>query len=321
MKTNQIVKSLTAVVALSCPGLAFAGGEGWGSGFAASMKQAAASKADLLVDFTGSDWCSWCIKLDKEVFSQESFTEGVKDKFVLVEVDSPRDKSKLSAETITQNTELVEKYAVRGYPTILLCDAEGKPYAKTGYREGGPVDYVKNLDNLRGNKQRRDDAFASAAKLKGVEKAKALISALEAMKLSDEMVSRFYPEIAAQIQAADPEDETGFAKNAAVKAKQAEFQADLMGFARNKDFDGAIGLINEALKEGGLSAQEAQKMILNKAMFYGQQQKFDEAILALDEAKAADPESRLNAGIDGMKMRLAQQKEKLAAPKHPAAVE
>lgn len=310
-----------AGVALGCSGFAFAGGEGWSSDFAASMKRAAESKTDLLVDFTGSDWCGWCIRLNKEVFSQEPFKEGVKDKFVLVEIDSPRDKSKLSAETLAQNTELVEKYAVSGFPTILLCDAEGKPYAKTGYQKDGPEAYVKNLDELRGNKEKRDAAFVSAAKLDGVEKARALISALEAMKLTDEVVASFYGEIAAQIHAADPQDETGFAKNAAVKARQAKLQAAMVGFAQKKDFDGAIGVINEALKEGNLGTEEAQKMIMTKAMFYGQQQKFDEAILALDDAKAADPDSKMSAGIDGMKKRLAGQKEKMAAPKEPAVAE
>ena len=106
MKMNVMLKSCAAVVALGWSGFAFAGGEGWSSDFAASMKLAADSKEDLLVDFTGSDWCGWCIKLNKEVFSLEPFKAGVKDKFVLVEVDFPKDESKLSEETRKQNEEL-----------------------------------------------------------------------------------------------------------------------------------------------------------------------------------------------------------------------
>ena len=138
MKLHEIIRSFAAVAVLGCSGFAVAGGEGWSSDFAASMKLAADSKEDLLVDFTGSDWCGWCIKLNKEVFSLEPFKAGVKGKFVLVEVDFPKDKSILSEDTIRQNKELGGKYEVEGYPTILLCDAGGKPYAKTGYQPGGP---------------------------------------------------------------------------------------------------------------------------------------------------------------------------------------
>ncbi len=318
MKLHKIVKSFAAVLALGSSGFAVAGGEGWSSDFAASMKLAADSKEDLLVDFTGSDWCVWCIRLNKEVFSLDPFKEGVKGKFVLVEIDSPKDKSKLSAETLKQNTELAKKYEIKGYPTILLCDAGGKPYAKTGYQKGGPEAYVKSLDELRGNKQKRDDAFASAAKMSGVEKAKALVSALDAMDLSDGMVANFYGDIAEQIKAADPQDETGFGKEAATKARLAKFQSDLSGFAMKKDMDGALGFIDTTLKEGGFDTDETQKMIMTKAMIFAQQKKFDEAILAVDEAKAAAPDSKMSANIDSMKMRLLDEKKKASAPKEDA---
>ena len=68
------------LVALLSGGVALAGGEGWSNDYAASCKQAAEAKKDLLIDFTGSDWCGWCIKLNKEVFSHDEFKAGVKDK-------------------------------------------------------------------------------------------------------------------------------------------------------------------------------------------------------------------------------------------------
>lgn len=113
----------------------------------------------------------------------------MKDSFVLVELDFPKNKSKLSEETQKQNNELRVKYGVKGYPTILLCDAEERPYAKTGYQKGGPENYVEHLNKLRERKTTRDEAFAAAKKATGVEKAKALISELEALGLSDEMVT------------------------------------------------------------------------------------------------------------------------------------
>ncbi len=137
------------------------GADGWMSDFEAAKKKAADENKSLLVDFTGSDWCGWCIRLRKEVFEHDTFADGVADKFVLVELDYPRDKSNLSEELIAQNNELKEEYSIRGYPTIYLMDAEGVPYAKTGYQEGGPETYVASLDEMLKLKTARDDAFAT----------------------------------------------------------------------------------------------------------------------------------------------------------------
>jgi thioredoxin-related protein len=299
-----MIRTYAALVALNCSGFAFAGGEGWTSDFAAAKKEAAESKKDLLIDFTGSDWCGWCIKLNKEVFSHEPFKTGVKDKFVLVELDYPKDKSKLSAETIKQNGELKKKYAIQGYPTILLADAEGRPIAKTGYQGGGPEAYVKHLDKLRAMKTARDESFAAAAKASGVDKAKALIAAFAAMGLNENLVLEFYGDVVAQIKAADPNDETGFAKAAAAKARLASFKNELDVLAKGKDFDGALALVDKTLKEGGFSTEENQQMMMSRAMIFAQQKKFDEALKTLDEAKALAPGSMTAARIDVLKTRL-----------------
>ena len=304
MNMKPIVRTCAALVALYCSGFAFAGGEGWSSDFAAAKKEAAESKKDLLIDFTGSDWCGWCIKLNKEVFSLEPFKAGVKDKFVLVELDYPNDKSKLSAATLKQNEELAKKYPIGGYPTILLVDADGKPFATTGYQAGGPEAYVKHLDELRGNKAARDKSFASAAKASGVEKAKALVAALTAMGLQDELIANFYGDVAEQIKAADPKDETGFGKASAAKARLAAIQSELGVCAKKSDHAGALAVMDKALKEGGFDTEETQKMMMTRAMILGKLKKFDEAIKALDEAKAFAPDSEMAANIDGIKAKL-----------------
>ena len=79
------------------------GAGNWHTDFEAAKKQAAKEKKDLLIDFTGSDWCGWCIRLKKEVFDEAAFEKGVADHFVLVELDYPRDKSKLSEKTKAQS--------------------------------------------------------------------------------------------------------------------------------------------------------------------------------------------------------------------------
>lgn len=299
-----------AIVALH--GAVFAGGEGWSHDFEAAKKQAASEKKDLLLDFTGSDWCGWCIKLNDEVFKKEPFKAGVKDSFVLVELDFPNDKAKLSEETQKQNKELGEKYAIQGYPTILLCDAGGKPFAVTGYQPDGPEKYVEHLNKLRENKAKRDEAFASAAKAKGVAKAKALIAALDAMELEDAMVANFYGDIVSQITAADPEDETGFAKKAAAKKRFAEFEEKLQEFGQKQDHKGALDLVDKTIKEGTLLKDETQQAMMIRAVILLQQKKFDEALKAADEAKAFQPEGEIADQIDGFRKRIEASKAKAA---------
>jgi thioredoxin-related protein len=320
-KTNLFIKSSVAMMALYCSGFALAGGEGWTSDFTAAKKQATESKKDLLIDFTGSDWCGWCIKLNEEVFSKDAFKAGVKDTLVLVELDYPKDKSKLTAETIQQNKELAEKYPISGYPSIILTDAEGKPYAATGYQEGGPEAYVKHLNELREKKVVRDKSFASAAKSSGVEKAKALVAALEAMGLEDKMISNFYGEVVKEIKAADPKDETGFAKASAAKDRLAAVQSELMACGKKGDHAGALAVMEKAIKEGGFGTDDTQKMMVTRAMILSKMEKFDEAFKALAEAKAAAPDSEMAKSMDSIKERIEGAKKEAAeaAEKKPGA--
>ncbi|WP_193213742.1 thioredoxin family protein [Luteolibacter marinus] len=289
---------------------AIAGGEGWTHDYTAAKKQAADESKDLLMDFTGSDWCGWCIKLNEEVFSHDPFKEGVKDKFVLVELDYPRDKSLVSEETQKQNKELQAKYAIKGYPTILLADPDGKPYARTGYQAGGPEKYVSHLDELRAKKDTRDQAFADAAKASGVEKAKLLISALDAMGLEEAVVGNFYSEVVDQIKTADPEDETGYLAKLEAKEKFAAFEQELNGFAAKQDMDGALAFVEKSVQSGDFEGETKQQMIATKAMILARMEKFDEAIAAIDEAKAVAPDSETAGHLDGFKAQLEKAKDK-----------
>ena len=95
----------------------------------------------------GSDWCGWCIKLDKEVFSKEEFKKYASENVVLFLADFPSRK-KQAPEVKKQNEALSRGYGVKGFPTVLLLSAEGKVLARTGYRKGGAGAYVKHLKGL-----------------------------------------------------------------------------------------------------------------------------------------------------------------------------
>lgn len=123
--------------------------DSWKIDLDAALTEASDQNKHVLINFTGSDWCGWCIKLDKEVFEQAAFKQFADDELVLVKIDFPRRK-KQSAELIAQNEKLLEKYGVRGFPTILLLSSEGELLAKTGYKAGGAEAYIKHIKDIIG---------------------------------------------------------------------------------------------------------------------------------------------------------------------------
>lgn len=192
-------------------GPAIAGGEGWSHDYEASKVQAKEEKKDMLLDFTGSDWCGWCIKLVDEVFSKDEFKAYADNNLVLVELDFPRDKSKLSDETKAQNAKLKEQFGIRGYPSIYLTDSEGLPYAKTGYKRGGPVAYVEHLEELKQVRIERDEHMAAASKAEGIDKAKLLHAAMQAV--GDDLATQHYAETVDLIKSLDANNEAGLKKH------------------------------------------------------------------------------------------------------------
>ena len=139
------------ICAIFCIGVAAcqAADVSWMTDFEAAKKAAAEKKVPILADFSGSDWCGWCMRLDKEVFSKKEFMDFAATDVVLLLVDFPRESAQTPAVK-EQNEKLAQRYDVEGFPTVLLLDAEGKPLAKTGYRPGGPVPYIQHLKELIG---------------------------------------------------------------------------------------------------------------------------------------------------------------------------
>ena len=117
----------------------------WLTDFKEAQQLAEKEKKVMLVDFSGSDWCGWCIKLDKEVFSQAAFKQFAAKNLVLVLIDFPKKKS-LSQSQLAANNALAEKYGIDGFPTVLLLKPDGSIIVRTGYRRGGAEAYVKYLN-------------------------------------------------------------------------------------------------------------------------------------------------------------------------------
>jgi len=205
----------------------------------------------------------------------------------------------LPEEVRKRNTELGEKYAVESYPTILLCDAEGKPYAATGYEEGGPEKYVGHLNELRKNKVKRDEAFAKAAN----------------------------PGTDPNVVDTDGDGRSDWdeAKSQSVAIDQSYYP---FGHRPDRDKigdDGSAVMIDRNgvliwIDKEGKAAKAIAEQILTRAAILATSAKFDEALKAIDEAKAFAPDSKMAPMIEQFRKRIEQGKEE-AAKKAPEAGE
>ncbi len=130
---------------LCCPLLAME----WTTDLPAARTQAGKEKKLVLVNFTGSDWCGWCKRLDKEVFSTKEFGDFAKDNLALVEIDFPSRKAQ-SDSLKKANDALKNQYRVQGFPTIVVLNGEGKElWRQVGYLEGGSKVWVGKIRALK----------------------------------------------------------------------------------------------------------------------------------------------------------------------------
>lgn len=139
-------KWLTVACLLMAVGLPGAQGAEWETNYNKALEKAKIDGRYLLLNFSGSDWCGWCIRLEKEVFSKKAFKRYAEEKLELVLLDFPRKKQ--GKKEKAHNIALAQKYGVQAFPTVLLLSPDEKPVARTGYRRGGPKPYVKHLEEM-----------------------------------------------------------------------------------------------------------------------------------------------------------------------------
>src|SRR4249920_1882309 len=102
-------KSLFGIVASLLLGSPAFAELSWTTDVPKAVEKAKAENKLVMMDFTGSDWCGWCIKLNKEVFSTPEFAEYAKKNLVPVEIDFPNKKAQ-TPELKKTNLELQKKY-------------------------------------------------------------------------------------------------------------------------------------------------------------------------------------------------------------------
>lgn len=128
----------------------------WHTNLEEAVQLSEKSKKPLLLFFTGSDWCGWCIRLQNEVLKTSEFAAWAKDNVILVELDFPRRTAQADALKM-QNAQMQQFFAVRGYPTIWFANATSdkatkkisfEQLGKTGYVAGGPSAWLQGANQI-----------------------------------------------------------------------------------------------------------------------------------------------------------------------------
>ena len=127
----------------------FSHGAIWLNDLNAAKAQAAREGKTVMINFTGSDWCPWCVKLKQEVFAQPDFDAYASRALVLVEIDFPKRKP-LSAAMQKANSDLTREYRIDGFPALVFLNSKGKEVSRGGYEPGGTKPFLQKLVKVTG---------------------------------------------------------------------------------------------------------------------------------------------------------------------------
>jgi thioredoxin-related protein len=146
------MKKIAAVLIACCALMQVRAAElEWMTDLPKALAQAKKENKMVLMNFTGSDWCGWCIKFKKEALDEQAFKEYAAKNLVLVEVDFPNKKPQ-SAELKKANQALATKYNVSGYPTFVVLSKDGKEIGRQdGYEPGGAQAFIDKLNGFKKN--------------------------------------------------------------------------------------------------------------------------------------------------------------------------
>jgi thioredoxin-related protein len=143
MKKNLLIVTALLIIAT-------VNAQNWETNFETAKKRASDENKNILLVFSGSDWCAPCMKLEKNIWESNEFIKDSNNHFVLLRADFPKKKSdSLSKEQQEQNNKLAEKYNTQGlFPLVAVLNKDGKILGTTGYKNISPHEYVAMLHSL-----------------------------------------------------------------------------------------------------------------------------------------------------------------------------
>lgn len=149
-KKTQLKKMKKIILSTLLLLTACAYSQDWKSNFDDAKSIATKENKNILLVFSGSDWCAPCIKLDRNVWQSDAFKKE-SEKWVLYKADFPKKKGNaLAPELAESNKKLAEKYNKSGnFPLVLLLNPDGKVIGLEGFKNVSAEDYIAIINSFQ----------------------------------------------------------------------------------------------------------------------------------------------------------------------------
>jgi thioredoxin-related protein len=123
---------------------------GWNTNIEIAKKKASEQDKYILLNFSGSDWCGNCIKLERELFSKDTFKNFAQESLVLLNADFPtKKKNKLSAEQTSHNEKLAEKFNPNGeFPKTIILNSKGEFVGEMKHPSKNVSEYLESIHKI-----------------------------------------------------------------------------------------------------------------------------------------------------------------------------
>lgn len=291
----QLLVLLIAAIANPDCSRSFGCDQDWVDNIDKAREIAADKDRDLLLLFTGSDWCPPCQKLEEEILSKPEFLEEARNQYVLVKLDFPRE-TPLLPKIQEQNNRLATEFGVNGFPTIILADKELRPFAITGAPTEGVEAFLGYLGEQRQRRIRRDEWLAEAAKLEGADRADALDKALG--EIDPDIARLYYEPLIAEIVELDADNQLGLREKwngESDREMRKIILTDIMTIARLEKPEPALEFIDEVLQAIPFEPEQLlqiHQIRLNLLRSIGDNARLDAALDELIQMEALTEESR-----------------------------
>lgn len=297
--------------------------------FKEALAAAKAKDGYVMMNFTGTDWCTACIHLKEKVLSTDVFCEAYGDKLVMTSVDFPRLpelRAKISKEEGERREALLNSFQIKGLPSAVLFDANGFPFAILAGARPTPEEYMQLIEDALKVRDARDIALAKAQGLTGIARATALA---EALNLLPEPCRGKYPREVKEINLLDPENTLGYRdvlgkSEAYVKQMKAleDLAQTFRGHFSKEELCSDIQKLEAFLKTPNLEPDICQLTYRLIGDSYAFMRDDANMIKAYEAAVKASPETelseRLTATLEYTKIRIEQQrKEKETLQEQP----
>lgn len=283
-------------------------GSVWHETYAAGAAEAAETGKDLLVVFTGTDWIEICGIFDREILSHPEFVDAVTGKFALVKLEYP-ENNKLPREEAKRKQFLRDAYQVRGFPTMVLTDKNGRPFGFNGYQPVTPAEYAKLTLEMESVHREGLDMLEEAKSLTGPEKAAAIAEALPT--LPGGLAARFYRDELKEIVAADPEATLESTANYKKMMADLDYGIEMQRLERDVQWAKMIELTEAFIKDNKLEGAALQKALLIKAGVQQNQANMAGRIQTLLDLIKIDPKTNFasdaQAQLDALRAEKLQQ--------------